>query len=229
MVAVAGAARDAPDDLAARGRALRRTRAARIPRSRARGASDSRGRDSAGARSAPDPGSSPFSKSTARARDPPRPEGRDRRSRGRSAVSRRGCGGARARRRPSSARARRRAPRLPAHRSRRSRSRRGSAEDDRGRVRLELDLALRREPRADERGPDASHPSPGSVRRRKSSTARRSTTSGAITRAFGVSSSASHASPIAERLDVVRDHRLEVGGGVGTAHADELPRASCDP
>ena len=51
-------------------------------------------------------------------------------------------------------------------------------------------------------------PSPGSVSSRKSSAPRRQTTSGAITRAFGVSSSASHDSPDAERLDVVRDHPL---------------------
>ena len=41
------------------------------------------------------------------------------------------------------------------------------------------------------------------------------TTSGAISRAFGVSSSASHDPPGAERRDVVRDHPVEVRRGVG--------------
>ena len=61
------------------------------------------------------------------------------------------------------------------------------AEDDDRRVLLRLDLDLGREPRAKQGGADRLA-EPGSVRSRKSSSARRTTTSGAITRAFGVSS-----------------------------------------
>ena len=59
---------------------------------------------------------------------------------------------------------------------------------------LRLDLALRAQAHAHELRAHGS-PSSGSVRTRKSSSPRRNTTSGAITRAFAVSSSAGHASP----------------------------------
>ena len=77
-------------------------------------------------------------------------------------------------------------------------------------VLLGLDLALRARSRMRVSSAAPRSPSSGSVRTRKSSSPRRQTTSGAITRAFAVSSSAGHASPTCERLDVVRDHPLEV-------------------
>ena len=58
-------------------------------------------------------------------------------------------------------------------------------------------------------------PSSGSVSSRKSSSPRRQTTSGAITRAFAVSSSASR---LGEH--VVRDHPLQEVAGIRALHAD---------
>ena len=66
-------------------------------------------------------------------------------------------------------------------------------------------------------------PASGSVRRRKSSAPRRQTTSGATIRAFGVRSSASHDSPTCEGLHLVRDHPVEVRGGVRPVHGDVSP------
>ncbi len=91
-----------------------------------------------------------------------------------------------------------------------------------------LDLALRGEPRTDERGSDRlTEPGLGQEEevvdgatehdeRRDHPRLRREQ-----------QRLARVADP--ERLDVVRHHRLQVGGGIGTTDADELPRASCDP
>ena len=82
------------------------------------------------------------------------------------------------------------------------------------------------EARAQKRRLRALPPSSGSVSSRKSSAPRRSTTSGAITRAFAVRSSASHALADTERLDVVRDHALQVVGGIRAAARATNPRAA---
>ena len=128
----------------------------------------------------------------------PRPGGRDRRSRGRSAESRRGCAALRARLRRSLSTLElvvdhlvrrhpvvggRMRPVVPRARRRR---------DDECTSLSISHFIANRERRSVER---TRSPSPASVRSRKSSTALRSTTSGAITRAFGVRRRASHASP----------------------------------
>ena len=199
LVAVAGRARDAADDLAFVASAPRRTRERRRRRSRARGAFGSRGRGSAGARSAPGPDSSP-SRSRSRARRaPPRRGGRGRRSRVRSAACpariRSSSSSSSSISSPSSAR--RRAPRRRPPRSPRSAIPPGGASrptttDDACSSSSISHFVANRERRSVER---TRSPSPCSVRSRKSSTPRRSTTSGAITRAFGVRRSASQASP----------------------------------
>src|SRR5215217_9785563 len=55
-------------------------------------------------------------------------------------------------------------------------------------------------------------PSSGSVRSKKSSPPRRHTTSGAITRAFGVSSSASQVSPATTSFDTIRCRKSAASG-----------------
>ena len=58
--------------------------------------------------------------------------------------------------------------------------------------------------------------------------AARQTTSGAITRAFAVSSSASQEPPAGSDGDVVRDHALEVVGRVRPAQRDVRTRPASD-
>ena len=107
--------------------------------------------------------------------------------------ARRGCGAARAPPTRPSARAPRRAPPPQARRSRRS----GSPRRRRRRGRCAPRARSPPSRRSATRTSSARTRSPrsGSVSSRKSSCPRRRTTSGAITRAFGVSSSASHDSP----------------------------------
>ena len=83
----------------------------------------------------------------------------------------------------------------------------GVAEDDRRRVLLELDLALRREARAEQLRPHDARPARARSAAGSPPAPRRQTRSGAISRPFGVSSSAS---TTLARGDVVREHPLEV-------------------
>ncbi len=92
---------------------------------------------------------------------------------------------------------------------------------------LHLDLALRREPRADERRPDPlTEPGLGEEQEVLDPTAQNDERRdhprlrGEEERLAGL------ADP--ERLDVVRDHRLQVALRAGPAHADELAWATGD-
>ena len=78
---------------------------------------------------------------------------------------------------------------------------------------LHPDLALRREPRAEQLARQALA-GLGLGEQQELVLARRQTTIGATTRAFGVSRSASHDSPDGQRLDLVRDHPVQIRRGV---------------